>query len=215
MRSLKCKLKHWIWRLTSRNIKVFSYYYLSKPDKLLPLLKKRHAWFAVEELNTHTFGRVANGYSPAALIQTSSQVFVSYVFLILPPSLGERFVFSAWSPLAIVSQQPFNPGLTNVFSKPIVSNKSSADSAMNMHINLSPRRAAATVHQKKKFSSNYTSKSAIITTLYIICIFQLIFKSCIGVCMQMYNIFRIRYITIKSISIQPLPCFSLISRVPW
>lgn len=165
--------------------------------------------------HTHTFGRVANGYSPAALIQTSSQVFVSYVFLILPPSLGERFVFSAWSPLAIVSQQPFNPGLTNVFSKPIVSNKSSADSAMNMHINLSPRRAAATVHQKKKFSSNYTSKSAIITTLYIICIFQLIFKSCIGVCMQMYNIFRIRYITIKSISIQPLPCFSLISRVPW
>lgn len=158
--------------------------------------------------HTHTFGRVANGYSPAALIQTSSQVFVSYVFLILPPSLGERFVFSAWSPLAIVSQQPFNPGLTNVFSKPIVSNKSSADSAMNMHINLSPRRAAATVHQKKKFSSNYTSKSAIITTLYII-------KSCIGVCMQMYNIFRIRYITIKSISIQPLPCFSLISRVPW
>lgn len=85
--------------------------------------------------------------------------------------------------------------------KPIVSNKSSADSTMNMHINLSPQHIARTVHQKKKFSSNYTSKSAIITTLYIICIFQLIFKSCIGFYMQTYNIFRIRYITIKSISI--------------
>lgn len=94
----------------------------------------------------------------------------------------------------------------------------SAHSTMNMHINLSLRRRARTAHQKgekkKKFSSNYTSKSAIITTLYIICIFQLLFKSCIGFCMQMYNIFRIRYITIKSISIQPLPCFPLISRVP-
>lgn len=103
-------------------------------------------------------------------------------------------------------------------SETIVSNGTSADPTMNMHINLSPRRDARTAHQKekkkKKFSSNYTSKSAIITTLYIICIFQLLFKSCIGFCMQMYNIFRIRYITIKSISIQPLPCFSLISRVP-
>ncbi len=97
----------------------------------------------------------------------------------------------------------------------IVSWKSSAHSNMNMHINLSPQHIARTVHQKKKFLSNYTSKSAIITTLYIICIFQLIFKSCIGFCMQIYNIFRIRYITIKSISIQPLPCFPLISRVPW
>lgn len=74
---------------------------------------------------------------------------------------------------------------------------------------------ARTVHQdKKKFSSNYTSKSAIITTLYIICIFQLIFKSCIGFRMLIYTIFRIRYITVKSVSIQSLPCLSLISCVP-
>lgn len=127
-----------------------------------------------------------------------------------------KHLFPSMLPVCYCLLAAFQPCLTNVFSKPIVSNKSSADSTMNMHINLSPRHIARNrPPKKKKFSSNYTSKSAIITTLYIICIFQLIFKSCIGFCMQIYNIFRIRYITVKSISIQPLPCFSLISCVPW
>lgn len=131
--------------------------------------------------------------------------FFNFLFA---PMLSETFISLRF---AIVLLQPFNSSLTNVFSKPIVINSSSTDSTMNMHINLSPPQFT----KKKKFSSNYTSKSAIIITLYIICIFQLIFKCCIGFCMQMYNIFRIKYITVKSISIQPLPCLSLISCVPW
>ena len=122
--------------------------------------------------------------------------------------------FSACSPRAIVFLQPFNPA-----SQTNSLNQLSVIWVQQTHpwicILISHHRALWEQSTKNKFSSNYTSKSAIITTLYIICIFQLIFKSCIGFCMQMYNIFRIRYITVKSISIQPLPCFSLISCVPW
>lgn len=123
---------------------------------------------------------------------------------------GKNIHFFSIVPVFHCLSAAFQPCLTNMFSKPIVSNNSSTDSTMNMHNNFwkSPKGV-----KKRKFSSNYTSESAIITTLYIICIFQLIFKSCLRFCMQIYNIFRIRYITGKSISTQLLPCFSLISCV--
>lgn len=145
----------------------------------------------------------------------------SKVFVFFPPSnfffcLSGRWniYVSACSPCAIVFLPPFSrASQTNSI------NQLSVIGVQQIHpwkcILISHHSTLWEQTTKNKFSSNYTSKSAIITTLYIICIFQLIFKSCIGFCMQMYNIFRIRYITVESISIQPLPCFSLISWVPW
>lgn len=105
--------------------------------------------------------------------------------------------FSARFSFAIVLLQPFNPA-----SQTYSVNQLSVIRVQQIQLwicILLSHHSTLLVHQKK-FSSNYTSKSEIITTLYIICIFQLIFKSCIGFCMQIYNIFRIRYITIKSLS---------------
>lgn len=138
--------------------------------------------------------------------RSSLSLLLIYIFH-LAPLQGETFV-SRHAPLS-----PRSLFTAFFLSKTIAGNGGATDSSMNMHINLLMRRgsynrttAMERKEEKKSFHPITLSKSAIITNLYIICIFQLLFKSCIGFCMQMYNIFRIRYVTIKSASIQALPC---------